>query len=172
MNQLVLGVDVCHYICKCSLNIYSLYYQAFVIDSLISTLGKCFLIPCHMKVEGYYGIPQGGCLFLHISLLDNSSYSFHWITLKLGGQIDHEVVHCILFRGYSTPNFDRVPIFFEDFPDLTLFQDNSNSFYLIRLKHSGKLDYEVIQRIFFRGYSTPNFDEVIFKHDFISSSLL
>ena len=37
-----------------------------------------------------------------------SSFSFHWIGMKLGGQLDHTVVQCILFRGYSTPNFDRV----------------------------------------------------------------
>ena len=40
--------------------------------------------------------------------LDNSSYSFHRILLKLGGQLDHEVVQCILFQGYSTLNFCRV----------------------------------------------------------------
>ena len=40
------------------------------------------------------------------SFPDNSSYSFHWIALKLGGQLDHEMVQRLLFRGYSTPHFD------------------------------------------------------------------
>ena len=40
--------------------------------------------------------------------LDNSSYSFHPIRLKHGGQLDYEVMQGILFQGYSTPNFDRV----------------------------------------------------------------
>ena len=45
-------------------------------------------------------------VFVFVSLHpDNSSYSFHQIVLKLG-QLDHEVVQCILFWGYSTPNFD------------------------------------------------------------------
>ena len=39
---------------------------------------------------------------------DNSSYSFHWITLKLGGCLNHEVEQRVLFRGYSTLNFDTV----------------------------------------------------------------
>ena len=38
----------------------------------------------------------------------HSSYSFHRIMLKLGGQLDHEMVQGSLFRGYSTPSFDRV----------------------------------------------------------------
>ena len=41
-----------------------------------------------------------------LSFLDDF-YSFHWITLKPVGQLAHEVVQCILFRGYSTPNFDK-----------------------------------------------------------------
>ena len=37
-----------------------------------------------------------------------NSYSFHQIGWKLGGQLDYEVVQCLLFRGYSAPNFGRV----------------------------------------------------------------
>ena len=36
-------------------------------------------------------------LSVHTSFLDNSSCSFQWIVLKLGGQLDHEMVQCILF---------------------------------------------------------------------------
>ena len=50
---------------------------------------------------------------------DNSSYSFHQIALKPGGQLDHEAVQQILFRGYSTPNFDRVITLFDLFLTLT-----------------------------------------------------
>ena len=51
------------------------------------------------------------------SFLANSSYSFHQIGLKLfGGQLDHEVVQHILFRGHNTPKFD---VFCKDFPDMT-----------------------------------------------------
>ena len=55
---------------------------------------------------------------VHNLFLDNSSYSFHRIALKLGGQLDHEVVQLILFQGYSTPNFDRLITFCKDFADL------------------------------------------------------
>ena len=52
------------------------------------------------------------CFFYDLSdltlFLDNSSYSFHPILFKLGGQLDHEMVQCILFQGYSAPNFYRV----------------------------------------------------------------
>ena len=37
--------------------------------------------------------------------LDNSFYNFHPVRLKHGGQLDYEVMQCILFQGYSTPNF-------------------------------------------------------------------
>ena len=51
---------------------------------------------------------------------------------------------------------------FKDLSDLTVFLDNSSySFHLIRLKHSGQLDYEVMQGIMFQGYNSPNFDRVI-----------
>ena len=52
---------------------------------------------------GYYGIPSGVCPSVRTLFPDNS-YSFHPIVLKLGGQLDHEVIQCILFRDYSTPN--------------------------------------------------------------------
>ena len=71
--------------------------------------------------------------------------------LKLGGQLDHEVVQCILFRGYSIPNFDRVIMIFKDFSDLTLFADNSfYSYHPIRLKHCEMLGYEMMQSIVLR----------------------
>ena len=38
---------------------------------------------------------------------DNSFYSFHPVRLKHGGQLDFEVFKGILFRAYSTLNFDR-----------------------------------------------------------------
>ena len=50
---------------------------------------------------------------IRTSFPDNSSYSFRRIMLKLGGQTDHEV----LFRGYSTPHFDRIITL------LTIFRD-------------------------------------------------
>ena len=94
--------------------------------------------------------------------MDNSSYSFHQVVLKLGGQSDHELVWRILFRGYRTPNFDRIIMLLNNFSELTLFLDNSSySFHLIELKHSGQLEYEYMQRILFQGNSTPNFDRVI-----------
>ena len=40
----------------------------------------------------------------------------------------------------------------------TLFPDNLRR---MALEHGGQLDYEVMQRIVFQGYSTPNFDSVI-----------
>ena len=36
------------------------------------------------------------------SFPDNASYSFHPIRLKHGGQLDYEVMQCIVFRGYSS----------------------------------------------------------------------
>ena len=39
---------------------------------------------------------------------DNSSYSSHPIGLKHDGQLHYKVMQCMLFQGYSTPNFDRV----------------------------------------------------------------
>ena len=41
------------------------------------------------------------------SFPDNSSYSFHQMRLKLGGQSDNEVIELILFRGNSTPKIDK-----------------------------------------------------------------
>ena len=103
----------------------------------------------HTEVAGYYGYTSR-CLSVHTSFLDNSSYSFHRITLKLGGQLNHEAVQRIFFRSYSSPNFDSVFTFFNHFSDLTLFPDNSSySFHPIGLKHGGKLGYEVMQSILF-----------------------
>ena len=42
------------------------------------------------------------------------SYSFHWIMLILGEQLDHElseVVQGLLFQGYSSPNFDSYSLY-------------------------------------------------------------
>ena len=41
------------------------------------------------------------------SFPDDSPYRFHRFASKLDGQLDHEVIQHILFRDYSTPNFDR-----------------------------------------------------------------
>ena len=38
------------------------------------------------------------------SFLANSSYSLRPIKLKLGMKLDHDVMQCILYRGYSPPN--------------------------------------------------------------------
>ena len=35
-------------------------------------------------------------------------YSFLRIGLKLGVRLDYEMIQGLLFRGYSTPRFDRV----------------------------------------------------------------
>ena len=56
--------------------------------------------------------PVSVCPSVCASSLDNSSYSFHQIVLKLGEQLDNEVVQGILFQGYSTPNFDSYYCFF------------------------------------------------------------
>ena len=50
-----------------------------------------------MILAGYYDISSGVCPFVCTSFGDNSSYSFHRIALKLGGQFDHEVIQGILF---------------------------------------------------------------------------
>ena len=47
-------------------------------------------------------------LFKYDLFLVDSSYSFHWIGLKLGRQLDFEMIQGLLFWGYSTPSFDRV----------------------------------------------------------------
>ena len=100
------------------------------------------------------------CLSVRTSFPDNS-YSFHQIVLKLGGLLDHEMVQRILIRGYSTPNFDKVVTLLKDFSVLTLFLDNESfSFHPIGFQHGGQLDYEVMQRILFQGYSTLNFIEL------------
>ena len=46
------------------------------------------------------------CQSVHTSFLDNSSYNFHQITLKLGGQLHLNVLQSILFQGYRTRNID------------------------------------------------------------------
>ena len=59
------------------------------------------------------------------SFLVNSSYSFHQTRLKLGGQLDHLIVKCILFQDHTTPNFYRVITISKDFSDMTWFPDFS-----------------------------------------------
>ena len=39
---------------------------------------------------------QSVCPF-SLFFMDNSSYSFHPIALKLGGQLDHEVIQSVVF---------------------------------------------------------------------------
>ena len=67
----------------------------------------CFICKCwkddtilfishHAMVVRYYGIPFRVCSFVRTSFPDNSSYSFHQIPLKLGGQLNQEVMQCIL----------------------------------------------------------------------------
>ena len=63
-------------------------------------------MPCHTTVVRYYDLSSSVCLSIRTSFKDNL-YSFHQIALKLGGQLDHKVVQCILFGGYNTPNFDK-----------------------------------------------------------------
>ena len=88
-------------------------------------------------IELYYTSPHdsGGVLWYTLRCLsvrksartsfpDNSSYRVSCIALKPIGQLVHELVHRILFRVYSTPNFDRVITPFNDFSDLTLLPDS------------------------------------------------
>ena len=110
-------------------------------------------------MAGYYVCPS-----ICTSFLDNSSYSIHQVVLKLGGQLNYEVVQCIilLFRGYSAPNFDRDITRFKQFFRLDFFLDNSSySFHLIGLKHGGQIDHEVMQNILFQDHTTPNLDSMI-----------
>ena len=68
---------------------------------------------------------------VHTSFPDNSSYSFHRIALKLDGQLDHEMVQRILFRVYSTLNFDKVITLFNDFfLLLILFPENHPAIFI------------------------------------------
>ena len=84
---------------------------------------------------------------VHTSFTDNSPYSFHWIALKLGGQLDHEVLRRILFE-VTVYQISIVIMLFNYFLDMTLFPDNSScSFHLNGLKHGGQLDYEVMRCI-------------------------
>ena len=61
----------------------------------------------------------------------------------------------ILFWSYGTPKLAITDLihFFK------IFQTPLCFWHPIALKHSGQLDYEVMQRVLFRGYSTPNFDK-------------
>ena len=61
-----------------------MFMHIFLKYSYIWVYLKMFFLPLHF-------IPE------------NSSYSFHWIALKLGGLLDLQVVH--MFWGYYTPNF-------------------------------------------------------------------
>ena len=96
---------------------------------------------------GYYDIPSGVCPFALLFWITPPTVFIS--TLKLGGQSDHEVVQCIFFPGYGTPNFDRVITLFNEFFVHTSFPDNSYSFHRIVLKLGGHLDHEVVQRILF-----------------------
>ena len=56
-------------------------------------------------------VPYGPLAFKDFSnmtlFLDNYSYNFHQMRLKLNGQLDYEVIQHILFQGYSTSDFDK-----------------------------------------------------------------
>ena len=96
-----------------------------------------------------YCIPSDASPSIRTSFPDNSSYTFHWIVLKLGGQLEHVAVQRILFRGYISLNDIFITLLKDFFSDLTSFLDNSsNSFHPIELKHGGQLDCNVVQRIF------------------------
>ena len=72
---------------------------------------------------------------------DKSFYSLHRIALKLGRQLDHEVVQRMLFRGYSMLNFDSyfylfiyLFFFFFFFFFLTIFRTTFVSGSLLQFK--------------------------------------
>ena len=97
-------------------------------------------IPRPTIVAVWYGIPSGICPSFCTLFPDKSSHSFHRVALKLGGQIDHEVEQCILFRGYSTPDFDRVITFSKIFQTWLCFRITPPTvFYPIGLTHCGHI---------------------------------
>ena len=59
--------------------------------------------------------------------LDNSYYSFHRMRLKLGGQLDYEVVQVhIVFRLQGSPEFES--LFIKDCSGMTFFRQTSSVF--------------------------------------------
>ena len=96
-----------------------------------------------MKASCYLPLHNSGgvlchtlqCLSLRLQFVSRQLLQFSSDALKLAGQLDHEVIQHILFRGYSAPNFDRVITLFNLFSDLALFPDYSYSFHQIGLKH-------------------------------------
>ena len=56
------------------------------------------------------------CLSVHLSICTLFPITHPTVFIgSLGGKVDHEVMQRILFRGYITPNFDRVITHFKDF---------------------------------------------------------
>ena len=78
--------------------IFVLCFVVFMLLFLFFVVFFFVFIPCHTIVVGYYGIPSSVCPSVCTLLPDNSSYSFHWIALKLTGSLDHEVVQRIYFE--------------------------------------------------------------------------
>ena len=77
--------------------------------------------------------PSHNVGLVRASFPDNSSYSFHRIALRLGGQSDYDVVQPILCQMVI-----ESLCFLTIFLDLTLFPDNfSYSFHPAELEHGG-----------------------------------
>ena len=83
--------------------------------------------------------------------------------LKLGGQLDYEVVQLILFPGYRVTEHQSLnAITLYRLFRYDLFPANSSySLHRIGLILDGQLDHEMVQGLLFQGYSTPSFDRVI-----------
>ena len=93
-----------------------LKYKKYVMDNLFKNfltdavliinsicyevIQKLILFIHHMIVAGYYDIPSGVCLSIHPFVCpsvrtlfpENSSHSFHRMSLKLGRELDHKIV--------------------------------------------------------------------------------
>ena len=72
----------------------------------------------------------------------HSSYSLNQMRLNFGEPLAYKLVQRILFRGYSTHNFDRV-ITLSNCSDMTSFRRTFQdySFHRIRLKLGEELDH-------------------------------
>ena len=79
---------------------------------------------------------------IHLHFISGFILQFSSITLKLGGQLDHEVIQRMLFRSYSTPNFAGVISLFKDFSALTLFLNNSSYWNMVKIKWLMLLNFQ------------------------------